>query len=286
MVAALKRLSIGNLMQYDPDLPPGSMVDIDPFAASSHLQAGSGEFYDEDLVPQHTRHAHTHNSSSNLSTSSSTPRSPSKSPSKSPSSSTSPQREDAYEKTTSPIKSASASPIRNQKSPSSHLHAPSSFNGKSPSPRKRYSLSMDNDSILTTDDEFFDAAEDQIYDASNTIWVPAEMHPQVNPDSFKTLIKHQVEEIMDRNLKRRSTISRRSTLSRQSSITDHEEEPTTVVRVPKFVSQEPPQPSQEPQQLSLSKTPSTRSSKSASPPKDPSKRESWYNKQKGFQILP
>ena len=123
MVAALKRLSIGNLMQYDPDLPPGSMVDIDPFAASSHLQAGSGEFYDEDLVPQHTRHAHTHNSSSNLSTSSSTPRSPSKSPSKSPSSSTSPQREDAYEKTTSPIKSASASPIRNQKSPSSHLHS-------------------------------------------------------------------------------------------------------------------------------------------------------------------
>ena len=30
MVAALKRLSIGHMMQYDPDLPPGSMDDIDP----------------------------------------------------------------------------------------------------------------------------------------------------------------------------------------------------------------------------------------------------------------
>ncbi|KAI5964925.1 ZDS1 [Candida margitis] len=278
MVAALKRLSIGNLMQYDPDLPPGSMDDVDPFATSTYLQAGGGEFYDEDLIPQQSRHVHP--------SSASTSATASKSPSKSPSSSTSPQRQENL-KEMSPVKSNTSSPIR---SPPSHLHAPPLSKSKSPSPTKRHSLAMDNDSILTTDDEFFDAAEDQVYDASNTIWVPAEMHPQVNPDSFKTLIKHQVEEIIDRNIKRRSTISRRSTLSRQSSITEREEEPSTVIRVPKSVQQEPSQSDQDQQQQQqqqqISGTPSLKSSKSSSPPKDTPKdtpkRESWYIKQKRF----
>ncbi|KAI5958598.1 ZDS1 [Candida theae] len=269
MVAALKRLSIGNLMQYDPDLPPGSMDDVDPFATSSHLQPGGTELYDEELIPQHTRNAHPRSSSL-----SSTSGSPTKSPSKSPTSSTSSKRDDLGK---SPVKSHSSSPGRNH-----NLHAPSSFTGKSPSPVKRRSLYMDNDSILTTDEEFFDASEDQVYDASNTVWLPAELHPQVNPESFKTLIKHQVEDIKDRNLKRRSTISRRSTLSRQPSIADHEEEPTTTIRVQKNALQEPVQANQDQQNGSLSRTPSLNSSKSASPPKDPTKRESWYNKQKRF----
>ncbi|KAG5420089.1 ZDS1 [Candida metapsilosis] len=271
MVAALKRLSIGNLMQYDPDLPPGSMDEIDPFAASSHLQEGGAEFYDEDLIPQNTRHVRPHSSSLSSGTGS-----PSKSPSKSSSSSTSPKRDDGWGRN-SPVRSRSSttSPIRNP-----NLHAPSSFNNKSPSPVKRHSLYMDNDSILTAEEEFFDAAEDQVYDAANTMWLPAELHPQVNPDSFKTLIKHQVEDIMDRNLKRRSTISRRSTLSRQPSITDHEEVPVTTVRVPKPLPAEPSQTIGD--SSTLSRTPSAQSSKSTSPPKDPIKRESWYNKQKRF----
>lgn len=43
---------------------------------------------------------------------------------------------------------------------------------------------------------FFDA-EDEVYDSSSPLlWVPANSHPQVNPESFKSLIKTQVEEIL------------------------------------------------------------------------------------------
>lgn len=221
MVAALKRLSIGHMMQYDPDLPPGSMDDIDPFAnnnnnsntasnnnhynghtrdhtsnnnnthnhsPNSKLNHHRGQSpYDEDLIPQNIHRSHS-------------TRSRSKSHSTSPS--TSPQHKQQQQQQPQPFPHEPQTPPYN----------------KSPSPVKRRSF-YDNSSVLTSEshDIFFDA-EDEVYDSSSPLlWVPANSHPQVNPESFKSLIKTQVEEILERKLSRKSTISRKSTLSRSSS---------------------------------------------------------------------
>lgn len=133
MVAALKRLSIGNMMSYDPDLPS---EDIDQY-----------QFKEESPGSGSPRNRHR----SNLSRSSS---------------------------------------LKN---------------------------SYDNQSIITTDltDEFFDAEDnDQIYDSSNSLlWVPANLHPEVDPDKFKMHIKNTVEEIMERKSNKRSSLSRSSSIS-------------------------------------------------------------------------
>lgn len=289
MVAALKRLSIGHMMQYDPDLPPGSMDDIDPFAnnnnnsntasnnnhynghtrdhtsnnnnthnhsPNSKLNHHRGQSpYDEDLIPQNIHRSHS-------------TRSRSKSHSTSPS--TSPQHKPQQQQQPQPFPHEPQTPPYN----------------KSPSPVKRRSF-YDNSSVLTSEshDIFFDA-EDEVYDSSSPLlWVPANSHPQVNPESFKSLIKTQVEEILERKLSRKSTISRKSTLSRSSSTSTKETlapEPEISPELECDVS--PPSPvrksslsssSQQNQNEDVSRK-SSSSVSSTSPQKDPAKRESWY----------
>ncbi|KAG7666297.1 ZDS1 [[Candida] subhashii] len=144
MVAALKRLSLGHTMQYDPDLLPGSMDAIDPFGSNNG-------FYDEDLIPQHNM--------SNM------------------------------KKVSSPTK---------------------------------LSHQTEEDTNLKDEVQVDDDSTEAILDSSQ-IWVPANMHPQVNPESFKSLIKSQVEEILERRLSKSSNISKKSSLSRQSSLADEHE---------------------------------------------------------------
>lgn len=287
MVAALKRLSIGHMMQYDPDLPPGSMDDIDPFANNNNTTTTSSNNnhhnphtrdhtnnnthnhspnsklnnhrgqspYDEDLIPQNIHRSHS-------------TRSRSKSHSTSPS--TSPQHKH-----------------QQQQQQQSFPHEPQTppYN-KSPSPVKRRSF-YDNSSVLTSEshDIFFDA-EDEVYDSSSPLlWVPANSHPQVNPESFKSLIKTQVEEILERKLSRKSTISRRSTLSRSSSTStketlapepeispelEHDVSPPSPVRKSSLSSSSQQNPNEDISRKSSSSVSST------SPQKDPTKRESWY----------
>lgn len=282
MVAALKRLSIGHMMQYDPDLPPGTMDSIDPFSTtttttnkntnnttnspnSSNIKRNSGLF-DEDLVPQNIHRK---------------PSTRSRSPP------TSPQRKH-----------------HDQQQQQLHFpHEPQTppYN-KSPSPVKRRSF-YDNASVGTQEshDVFFDA-EDEVFDgSSNLLWVPANAHPQVNPESFKSLIKTQVEEILERKLSRRSSLSRKSTLSRSSSTSTKETlalDPETTSQLEKdtpldrrsSLSSTPQSKStssgrklstsaasqNQQQPIDSSSRSSSVSSNSESPPRDPAKRESWY----------
>ena len=67
MVAALKRLSIGHMMQYDPDLPPGSMDDIDPFANNNNNSntASNNNHYNGHTKDHTSNNNNTHNHSPN-----------------------------------------------------------------------------------------------------------------------------------------------------------------------------------------------------------------------------
>lgn len=162
MVAALKRLSIGNMMSYDPDLPLEDMEYLYQFQQNQQQE--------EALSSSH----------SNASESSGTG---------------SVNRKSTVSRKSSLSRTLSLS-----------RHASQSKKGGLPVSSSRESLE--------TNEEFYDAEEnDQPLDTNELLWVPANLHPEVDPEQFKMHIKLQVEEIMERKLSRRRSVSRRSSLS-------------------------------------------------------------------------
>lgn len=139
VVAALKRLSIGNMMNYDPDLP----VDEAEFQFNEDLQSG--------LL----------------------------------------QRSDQVDR----------------------LSRENSVNSHSSADTKHSDTHSQSDSV------FFDAEnDDSILDTStdSLLWVPANLHPEVDPEQFKLHVKTKVEEMLERKSSRKKTLSRRSSLSTHS----------------------------------------------------------------------
>lgn len=80
---------------------------------------------------------------------------------------------------------------------------------KSPSPPK-----TSPQKLLTEDAEITEVPEHM--DTHELLWVPAKMHPEVDPELFKLHVKNAVEEIMERKLTRK--LSRRSSLLGSPSI--------------------------------------------------------------------
>lgn len=72
-------------------------------------------------------------------------------------------------------------------------------------------------------DIFFDAPDpDLVIESSNSaLWVPADFHPEIDPEMFKAHVKLTVDEIMLRNLRRRSMLSCGSAGSSPSLTSSH-----------------------------------------------------------------
>lgn len=152
MVAALKRLSMGHLMNRDPDLPP-----------------------DDECLFVHDRDRHDDSTVSET-------LSPSNSPSPQTSGSQTP-------------------PLVSSITPEYKIET--ATNQKSP----------DSDPEATENTHLDDL------DAESLFWVPANLHPEVNPLQFKKHVRSTIDELLERKLSRsKSTASKRSSLS--LSITD------------------------------------------------------------------
>lgn len=153
VVAALKRLSIGHLMNHDPDLPV--------LGADLHL-----------FDPEH--HDDSTLSGDSLSLS------------KTPS----PQTSDSNVLAHVSAKDSSV--------------VPDSYSGNT----HRRSASIDQ--------EFVDAQSDhpEMLDAE-LLWLPANLHPEVNPQQFKSHVKSTIDELLERKLSRSKSVknSKRSSLS-------------------------------------------------------------------------
>lgn len=153
MVAALKRLSISNMMSYDPDLPI------------------------EDMEYQYQYQQ---------------------------------QNDDLANK--SPPKSL-------QVRRSSSLSRNSSLKGR-PSPSEDAMLQNQG----AVDENISDLPQqEQELDTDTLLWVPANLHPEVDPEQFKIHVKTTVGEIMERKLSRKNSLSRHSSLS-SSFLADDKEE--------------------------------------------------------------
>lgn len=143
MVAALKRLSISNMMSYDPDLP------IEDMEYQYQYQQQN-----DDLA--------------------------NKSPPKSP-----------------------------QVRRSSSLSHNSSLKGR-PSPSEDAMLQNQGTVEDNTSDQ---PQQEQELDTETLLWVPANLHPEVDPEQFKIHVQTTVGEIMERKLSRKNSLSRHSSLS-------------------------------------------------------------------------
>ncbi|CAK7896192.1 hypothetical protein CAAN1_03S02454 [[Candida] anglica] len=180
MVAALKRLSIGNMMNYDPDLPPEELdfqFSYDDVNISSQPQSES-----DDIGPHET---------------------------------------DREVPMSAPAPTSMAPALARAKS----LH-------RQQSRRK---------SSLISEEVFFDTEEDLVdtpLDPNELLWVPASLHPEVDPEQFKMHIKSTVDEIMEKKLKRGNSMSKRSSLILVEDRNDDDEEsnieeaPSTAPQVP------------------------------------------------------
>lgn len=153
MVAALKRLSIGHLMNHDPDLP---VLDAD-------LHLFDPEHHDDSTL-----------SGDSLS----------------------------FSKTPSPQTSDSNILAHVSAKDSSDVPASNSANSH------RRSASVDQ--------EFVDAQSEhpEMLDAE-LLWLPANLHPEVNPQQFKNHVKSTIDELLERKLSRSKSAknSKRSSLS-------------------------------------------------------------------------
>jgi len=78
-----------------------------------------------------------------------------------------------------------------------------------------FSSPKEEQPLESPEEEFFDAEDsDRIFDTSNPLlWVPADLHPEVDPEQFKLHIKTKVDEI-----NQKLTNSKLSTPSRKSSL--------------------------------------------------------------------
>lgn len=161
MVAALKRLSIGNMMNYDPDLPNNDEIDF--------------QFQFQDKVDDRIRRD--------------------KSPSRSP----------------SPSK---ISPVKSTKSSNSSSPSPSRLS-------RSNSLKDSSFNILTTID---DSEDSETLDTEELLWVPANLHPEVDPENYKNHVHTTVEELMERQISRKNSLKRGSSLSKSISRHDSTKE--------------------------------------------------------------
>ncbi|CAH6722840.1 hypothetical protein CLIB1444_11S02344 [[Candida] jaroonii] len=169
MVAALKRLSIGNMMNYDPDLPNNDEIEF------------QFQFSDNNKLDDRIRRD--------------------KSPSRSPSPSISPSK-------ISPVKSTKSSN-------SSHSPSPSRLS-------RSNSLKDSSFNISTTIDDSLDDSE--TLDTEELLWVPANLHPEVDPENYKNHVHTTVEELMERQISRKNSLKRGSSLSKSISRHDSTKE--------------------------------------------------------------
>ncbi|CAN3375140.1 hypothetical protein DIURU_005399 [Diutina rugosa] len=162
MVAALKRLSLGHMMDYNPDVPMDD-IDIHNLKAqfdepSPQLLAQGADWDDDDADNEFTW---------------GTPDSPGRSPGRSPPhwKQPSPQRQPQVSQSAPASSSA----------PSVTLSPPSSVAPTSP----------------TKDEQFYDADDsvDIIENPSRLLWVPASAHPEIDPEQFRSHVRHQVDEL-------------------------------------------------------------------------------------------
>lgn len=235
MVAALKRLSIGHMMTYDPDLP---MDDLEYQYQFQQLQ--------QQQLPTEDYSNRRFSTGSFGSGSSSPTRSP-----KSKSASTSPVNESTTLVKTPSIKNNSPSRTHSlSKHPSiSRKASITRHNSISRKNSLKATLHTRNSSrnSLESNDEFFDAQMDEPLDTNSLLWVPANLHPEVDPEQFKKHIKHQVEEILERKVSKSNNRSKRSSLASitlpESSST---EELTHVKEIPTPDNSAPPDEPSEP----------------------------------------
>lgn len=170
MVAALKRLSIGHLMNHDPDLPVS-----DP---ELHLV----------LDPDH--HDDSTFSGDSLSLS----------------------------KTPSPQTSDSNTLLGNKELPE-NLH--------------NYATSQSRRSRVFDDQQFEDASSEPLSEDpidANLLWVPANMHPEVNPQQFKSHVRNTIDELLERKLSRSKSANRSKRSSLSLSTTDQEQLSHAIAR--------------------------------------------------------
>lgn len=167
MVKALKRLSMGNMIDHDPDFP----------------------MEDPELLLMNERERNDDSTASLDTLSLSRSASPVSSESQSP-----------------PLegKEPSLSPSKVSSGPTSHYVTPED--------------SIDSDTLSVNHD--------------NVLWVPANMHPEVNPQQFKQHVKVTIDELLERKISRsKSTRSKRSSLSlstNDDSHNDDDEEDTSI----------------------------------------------------------
>ncbi|KAK6462680.1 hypothetical protein DFJ63DRAFT_169425 [Scheffersomyces coipomensis] len=213
IVAALKRLSIGNLMNYDPDLPNLDTIDdinIDSINNNNNNSSSPSPI---------------HSSSSTSPSPPPPPPPPSHSTSKSDSNSPYNQRlQKSPTSSPSPSHSQSRSPISSQQPVD--IRRNKSLSRQASIKRQ---ASINDTASIESNDEYYDASPDSSSSEINQLlWVPANLHPQINPESFKTHIKSQVDEIME---SRRQSISRKSSLSSSSLPADddsHDEDEENI----------------------------------------------------------
>lgn len=155
MVAALKRLSISNMMSYDPDLPI------------------------EDMEYQYQ-----------------------------------------YQQQNDDLSNRSP-PTSPQARRSSSLSRKSSLKGR-PSPSED---SIHQNQATVEENISDEPQQEQVLDTDTLLWVPANLHPEVDPEQFKIHVKTTVGEIMERKLSRKNSLSRHSSLS-SSFLADDKEERT------------------------------------------------------------
>ncbi|KAG7194134.1 uncharacterized protein KQ657_004842 [Scheffersomyces spartinae] len=220
MVAALKRMSIGQQLTYDPDLPPPSVqstsdevldlehslinLSIDTSLPPSDSSPSSSSPYPSKLLSQtFTKNQSMiggNNSSNSLVSSPISPASASEldDPDSYFDASLLSGTTDPSIKHPSPSHSRPATPLSASSSPSASASASSvDLHSGSPSNSVNFDNSQNNNN-------------------NNLLWVPANMHPQVNPEKFKMHVKSTMEEIMERQINRKKSLSRKSSLSSSS----------------------------------------------------------------------
>jgi hypothetical protein len=179
MVAALKRLSIGNLMNYDPDLPPDEC----------EFQYQLDELESAALPPRE---------GSTLA--------------RAPSVRRLPTRGD----------DASVSPAR------SPLRG---CGDEAPLLQSHGHVTPPGDALGHLLDEI-DGVEDASFDSNPLLWVPANLHPELEPELFKLHLRNTVEGLIEKNLQRSKSRLKRSSLSLSSSHDESEPRDDTPATEP------------------------------------------------------
>lgn len=149
MVTALKRLSIGNMMNFDPDLPPDDL-EYQYFQSEDELNSITGN---------------------------------------------SEEPENALSVNRSPSKRMSFISIGSDTEETAN------------------SILSESQDRSDNDDNENSYDEDRLIDTETLIWLPANLHPEVNPEEFRLHFRSKVKELVERKQSRANRLSRHSSLS-------------------------------------------------------------------------